>query len=103
MPEATPHPRDRRPFAPRALRALGLVLLVGTAGTWAYLGAHRGWSQNRVPSKQVDDITGIEYVTYEERFVPGLDWLGAGCVLAGTAFALSFLPRLHRNQNNHTT
>lgn len=77
------------------MRLAAFVLLAATVGSWAYLGAHRGWSQNRVPIRHVDEITGIEYVTYEARFVPGVDWLGGGTVLAATVFALSFLPRLN--------
>ncbi len=103
MPEAIRHASIHRPFAPRLLRFLGLALLAGTIGSWALLGAHRGWSQNRVPVRQVDEITGIEYVTYEERFVPGIDWLGAGGVLAIAVFSLSFLPRLNPKSKNHTS
>ncbi|MBX3748591.1 MAG: hypothetical protein KF897_00720 [Opitutaceae bacterium] len=102
MPDATRPDRVSRPFVPRLLRYVGLAVLAATVGSWAVLGAHRGWSQNRVPVNQVDEITGIAYVTYEERFVPGIDWLGAGSALAGVVFALSFLPRLNPNPSNHT-
>lgn len=95
MPDALRPACATRPRAPRLLRLLALVLLAATVGTWGYLGAHRGWSQNRVPIRQVDEITGIEYVTYEARFVPGIDWLGGGSLLAAAVFALSFLPRLN--------
>jgi hypothetical protein len=102
MPEAIRHAHTHRPFAPRLLRFLGLALLAGTIGSWAALGAHRGWSQNRVPVRQVDEVTGIEFVTYEDRFVPGIDWLGAGGALAIATFSLSFLPRLNPKSKNHT-
>lgn len=72
-----------------ALRLTALVLLLGTIGFWAAKGAHTGWSQNRVPVKQTDEITGIEFVTYEERYVPGVDFLGAGTGLAAGLFATS--------------
>ncbi len=103
MPDATRPASASRPLAHRILRFLGLVLLAGTVGSWALLGAHRGWSQNRVPVTQVDEITGIEYVTYEDRFVPGVDWLGAGGTLAIVVFSLSFLPRLNPKSKNHTS
>jgi len=70
---------------------------------WVYKGAHRGWSQNRVPIRHIDEITGIEYQVYEERFVPGIEWLGGAAVLAGGLFGLSFLPRLNRTSNHHTS
>jgi len=102
MPDAHRPASAPRSYAPRLLRFVGLALLAGTIGSWAMLGAHRGWSQNRVPIRQVDEITGIEYVTYEDRFVPGLDWLGAGSAIAIATFSLSFIPRLNQKPKNHT-
>lgn len=81
-----------------ALRVTALVLLVGTIGFWAAKGAHTGWSQNQVPVKQTDEITGIEFVTYEQRFVPGVELLGAGMGLAAGLFAVSLF--LKRKSNN---
>lgn len=103
MPDANRPASGPRSYAPRFLRFLGLALLAGTIGSWAGLGAHRGWSQNRVPIRQVDEITGIEYVTYVDRFVPGIDWLGVGSALAIATFSLSFLPRLNPKSKNHTS
>lgn len=79
------------------LRAAALLVVVGTLAWWVQLGAHRGWSQNRVPLSQTDEITGIAYTTYEDRFVPGIDVLGGSLVLAGTFFAASFFIRSNRN------
>lgn len=66
-------------------------MVVGTVAFWALKGAHRGWSQNQVPTKQTDEITGIEFVTYEQRFVPGVEFLAGGFGLGAGLFALSFL------------
>jgi hypothetical protein len=71
------------------LRIAGLALLLATLGFWAAKGAHTGWSQNQVPVKQTDEITGIEFVTYEKRFVPGVEFLGAGTGLAAGLFLVS--------------
>jgi len=76
-----------------ATRWLALVVLLATVIFWAVKGAHRGWSQDRVPVPQVDEITGIEYVTYEERFVPGVDMLAGGIGAALALFAISFFFR----------
>ena len=81
-----------------ALRLAALILLLGTIGFWAAKGAHTGWSQNQVPVKQTDEITGIEFVTYEQRFVPGVDFLGAGTGLAAGLFAVSLF--FKRKSNN---
>jgi hypothetical protein len=80
------------------LRVTALVLLLGTIGFWAAKGAHTGWSQNQVPLKQTDEITGIEFVTYEQRYVPGVDFLGAGTGLAAGLFAVSLF--FKRKSNN---
>ena len=60
------------------LRSSALLTLVGTVGYWLAMGAHRGWSQNRVPTTQTDEVTGIAF-------------LGAGLALAAGLFAIGFL------------
>jgi hypothetical protein len=61
------------------------------------MGGNRGWTKTSVPVKIVDEVTGIEGVTYQKKFVPGVDFLalavGAAAVLAGA----SFLFRTKRN------
>lgn len=73
------------------LRLTAAVLLLGVVGFWAAKGAHTGWSMNQVPVKQTDEITGIEFVTYEKRFVPGIEFLGGGAGFAAGLFAVSLL------------
>lgn len=70
----------------------GLVVAAGTAAFWGAKGAHRGWSQHRVPHKQVDEVTGLEHITYEERYVPGIEVLagGVGAGLALCALSVFF-------------
>ena len=69
----------------RMLQILAVVMVVGAALTWAALGANRGWTKTSVPVITVDEVTGIEDRRYEDRFVPGVDFLG-GAVLAGGLF-----------------
>ena len=83
MSATTAHPLRR------LCRALGVVLFLGTVAFWAAKGAHTGWSQDRVPVKQTDEITGIEYVTYEDRFVPGVEFLAGGVGLAAGLLVMS--------------
>jgi hypothetical protein len=79
------------------LRALAAALFAGSAAVWLTAGAHRGWTETRVPVKTLDEVTGIIGITYEQRFVPGLDFLAvtvaAAAVLAGASF-------LFRNQTH---
>lgn len=77
----------------KAFQFIALALVATTAGYWAIKGTHTGWSQNRVPVTQTDEITGIAYTVYEDRFVPGVDALAAGVGLAGVFFAASFFFR----------
>jgi hypothetical protein len=86
-----------RPSATYRLRAsarvLALLLLLATIGFWAAKGAHRGWSQHRVPVQKTDEVTGIVFTEYEARFVPGVEVLAAGLVLATAIFGATFLLR----------
>jgi hypothetical protein len=77
----------------KILRIAALLLLVGSIIFWAATGANRGWTKTSVPKKVVDDVTGIEGVTYEKHFVPGVDFLGAAFLVAGIVTGISFLFR----------
>lgn len=84
---------------PKALRLLALVLAAAAAVTWLATGANRGWTKTSVPTKTVDEITGLESITYERRFVPGLDFLGAAllgaALLAGGSLLFRQPPNPH--------
>ena len=72
------------------LRLLALAIVFGALGYWLAMGANRGWTKTSVPVKTVDEVTGIEGVTYRKQFVPGVDFLAvaavAGCACAGLSF-----------------
>lgn len=78
---------------PLILRATAALTVAAVLILWVAGGAHRGWSMNRVPLKKSDEITGIEYVEYEDRFVPGLEVLAGGAGASVLLFGLSFLFR----------
>lgn len=77
-----------------SLRKFARVLLLlgmgAVGGYWLSAGAHSGWSMNRVPVEQTDEITGLVFTTYEERYVPGIEVLGgslaAGLILLGFTY-----------------
>jgi hypothetical protein len=69
----------------------GLSVFVGL-GWWAMTGARLGWSMNRVPVAQIDEITGIEYVTYDDRFVPGVEIAGGFLLLSLVFLAFALFP-----------
>ena len=77
----------------KLLQILAVLCLVGFVGVWAALGADTGWTKTSIPVKVVDEITGIESQTWEDKFVPGMDFLGAGLVAAVLLGGGSFLVR----------
>jgi hypothetical protein len=86
----------------RLLLVSVLAVLAATAGYWAAKGAHTGWSQNRVPVSKTDEVTGIVFTAYEDRFVPGIEVLGAGglaatCLLVAAIFVRSKKPSSHNS------
>ena len=78
------------------LRVMALVLFVGTIGYWVAAGANRGWTRTSVPKKVVDEVTGIEGVTYEKKFVPGVEF---PAVATGVALALTGISFLFRTKS----
>ena len=52
-----------------------------------------------VEVKKLDEVTGIEGIEYQKRFVPGLDFLGAAGLGAGILAACSFIIRGKPNHN----
>lgn len=91
MHDSTPTSATKPAPLRTGVRVVAAVLLVATVGFWAAKGAHTGWSMNQVPVKQLDEITGIEFVTYEKRFVPGIEFLGGGVGFATGLFVVSLL------------
>ena len=77
----------------RKLRITALILVLAGAAYWAVAGANRGWTKNNIPIKTVDEVTGIEGITYEKRFVPGVDFLGVVAIGAAVLTGVSFLFR----------
>ena len=81
------------------LRIVALVLALAAAGTWLVNGGNRGWTKTSVPVKTVDEVTGLEGIGYERRFVPGLDFLGAALLGASLLAGASFLFRNKQTKN----
>ena len=73
------------------LRVLAVLSAVAIIACWLSLGAHMGWSQTLVPVIKTDPVTEIEFTYYESRFLPGLDFLGAGLLGAAAIFALTLV------------
>ena len=87
----------------RILKLLALLLVLAAVTTWLVTGANRGWTKTSVAVKTLDDVTGIEGITYKKKFLPGVDFLGAGAAVAvGLAGASLFFRKptnLKQQQN----
>ena len=85
----------------KTLRAIAWIIAVGAVAVWAATGANRGWTRTLVEKRTLDEVTGIEGITHEKRFQPGIDFLGAAfgiaIVLAGASLFLRKQPRATRN------
>jgi len=77
----------------RILRMLAWIVFLAGVLTWLVTGANLGWTKTSVPKKTVDTVTGIEGITWESRFVPGIDFLGASLLVSGLLAGASFLIR----------
>lgn len=82
----------------RSLQLLAVVLVAATLGVWVAQGANTGWTKNRVQVKSVDPITEIEASGWEDKFVPGVDFLGSGLMAAGALFVGSLFIRKSNKQ-----
>lgn len=77
----------------KALRIVAVVLIIGAVTFWAVTGANRGWTKTRVPQQVADPVTGLEGVQWQDKFVPGVDFLGAVALGAATLGVISLFVR----------
>jgi hypothetical protein len=77
----------------KSLRILAAAVAMAAMVTWAALGANRGWTKTSVAVKTLDEVTGIEGITYQKQFLPGLELLGAAFFVAGALATGSLLIR----------
>lgn len=80
----------------KVIRIFSAVCLAGVLVAWFALGANRGWTKTSVATQNVDEITGIEFSVFEDRFVPGVEFLAVGIGGSLVLAALSFLPNLKK-------
>jgi hypothetical protein len=77
----------------KILQLLAVLVLLAAGTTWVATGANRGWTKTSVAVKTLDPVTEIEGITYEKRFLPGVDFLGASALVAGLLAGTSFFFR----------
>ena len=84
----------------KTLQVIAIVLALGIVASWAALGANRGWTKTSREVRQLDEVTGIEGITNVRTFLPGVDYLGAGLVVAAGVAGVSLF---FRRPNQTTT
>lgn len=60
---------------------------------WAAAGWNKGWTKTQIPVKQLDEVTGIEFVIYKDHFAPGVELLALGLFVSIALFAITFIRR----------
>ncbi len=73
------------------LRFLGIIIALGVFSHWYAAGKNTGWTKDRIAETQVDEITGIEYVTYKDHFLPGVEILAGGVAFGLLLSAATFI------------
>lgn len=73
----------------KVLRILAVLVLLAAGVTWLATGASLGWTKTSVMVRTPDPVTGIDSISYQKKFIAGVDFLGgafAGAALfAGTS------------------
>jgi len=77
----------------KTLNILALAVVLAAGVTWAATGANRAWTKTSVKVETLDPVTGIEGITYQDKFLPGVDFLGAAAALAAALAGSSLLIR----------
>jgi hypothetical protein len=84
----------------KLLLLLAALVLLTAGTTWLVTGANRGWTKTSVQIKTLDEVTGIEGITYQKKFLPGVDFLGAAVIGAGVLASASLLFRKKNKKQN---
>ena len=77
----------------RVLQIVALVVALGAMAFWAARGANLGWSKTEKEVRTLDEVTGIEGITYEKGYWPGVTFLGGALLGAGALAGASLLIR----------
>lgn len=83
----------------KGFQIIALLVAVLALAWWTFAGANRGWTRTSVPVTIVDEVTGIEAIEYQDRFVPGVELLGGALLSAFLLAGISFLFPKTTNRN----
>ena len=75
------------------LRLTALFVALVTLVLWLFGGPNTGFTKTSVQVKTVDPVTEQEIITWEKRFLPGVELLGGGLLTGAVLFGAGFLFR----------
>jgi hypothetical protein len=75
------------------LRILGALFALAIFSYWAAAGMNTGWTKDKIALKKTDEVTGIEYLEYQDHFLPGLEFLTLGVGLGLAMITVTFFLR----------
>ncbi|HUR46089.1 MAG TPA: hypothetical protein VMZ27_09465 [Candidatus Saccharimonadales bacterium] len=84
----------------RALLILAMVVALSAATIWLATGRNVGWTKTVVEIHTVEEVTGLDGITYRKGFYPGLDFM-IGCL--GFSLLLAGSSIFFRNKQNART
>jgi hypothetical protein len=84
----------------RVLQLLAMLVLLAAGATWLATGASRGWTKTSVMVKTTDPVTGLDGISYEKKFIAGVDFLGAAALGAGLLASTSLFFRKQKTKTN---
>ena len=73
-----------------ALRLAALVVCCSGLSFWFGGGLHMGWSKSTETRTETDEFTGLEYPVTVDKYVFGVEFLGAALAVSGGFLGLSF-------------
>lgn len=82
------------------LRILGALFTLAIFSYWAAAGANTGFTKDKIAIKKTDEVTGIEFVEYQDHFLPGIEFLTIG---TGLGLALIGITFFFRKKSKHTS
>lgn len=74
----------------KLFRVVSAGLFLSCLAYWLASGRNTGWTKTSQPHRAFDAVTGIEGITYQPCFLPGVDFLAAALFLSFLVFGVSF-------------
>jgi TRAP-type C4-dicarboxylate transport system permease small subunit len=74
-------------------RMLAAFLALFAFAFWAAAGWNMGWTKTQIVVTEIEPITEIPHITYQDHFAPGLELLSAAIFFSIALFCITFIRR----------